>query len=279
MSSKKGPWPSPAASNQLNNKYFVNQVKSNLNSSATNIDDELPMMTANPNHFDAIPTIATSRTVHSAEQHHKYFTSNASSQSSIETGTQISPATLSPKSRIKSTLSPSAVSNRTKTGQHHHHHQHGKNGAAAGAAAAPAVIAATSSTTTTTNRTHFQIAQKQLTLSKNIRTEPPPMLNHILDSLSVSNSKHLHHDHRFVFKYHFPGKLLALQWIDNAVFLFRDYILANESKIRRSKYARKGQGTRKNPILSRRMTVTHITPYICNIVSVHSECNGITVIH
>lgn len=53
--------------------------------------------------------------------------------------------------------------------------------------------------TSRTGSTHFQIAQKQLILSKNVHTEPPPMLNHILDSLSVSNSKHLHHDSRFVF--------------------------------------------------------------------------------
>lgn len=52
-----------------------------------------------------------------------------------------------------------------------------------------------------TGSTHFQIAQKQLILSKNVHTEPPPMLNHILDSLSVSNSKHLHHDSRFVFHF------------------------------------------------------------------------------
>lgn len=52
--------------------------------------------------------------------------------------------------------------------------------------------------TSRTGSTHFQIAQKQLILSKNVHTEPPPMLNHILDSLSVSNSKHLHHDQRFV---------------------------------------------------------------------------------
>lgn len=195
MSSKKEPWPSPAASNQLNNKYFVNQVQSN--SSPSNVD-ELLMVTANPDAIDDVPTIATSRTVQSIEHHNKYFTSNASSLSSIEAGEQqqTSPAvTMSPKSRLKSTLNPSAVLNRTKTGSHHHHHQHGKNAAAAGVAAVPAPTA-----TAAANRTHFQIAQKQLTLSKNIRTEPPPMLNHILDSLSVSNSKHLHHDHRFVLK-------------------------------------------------------------------------------
>lgn len=199
MSSKKEPWPSPAASNQLNNKYFVNQVQSN--SSQSNIDG-MSMITAIPDAIDGIPTIATSRTVQSIEHHNKYFTSN-SSLSSVESSekqhqpspTQISPAvTMSPKSRFKSTLNPSAVLNRTKTGSHHHHHQHGKT-----AAAAPV---ATATTATAANRTHFQIAQKQLTLSKNIRTEPPPMLNHILDSLSVSNSKHLHHDHRFVLKYH-----------------------------------------------------------------------------
>lgn len=54
-----------------------------------------------------------------------------------------------------------------------------------------------------TGSTHFQIAQKQLILSKNVHTEPPPMLNHILDSLSVSNSKHLHHDSRYVFHFIF----------------------------------------------------------------------------
>lgn len=200
MSSKKEPWPSPAASNQLNNKYFVNQVQSNFNSSQSNVD-EMSMVTENSNAIDVTSTIATSRTVQSIEHHNKYFTRNATSLSSIESPTQISPAvTALPKSRLKSTLNPSAVLNRTKTGSHHHHHnhqQHGKNAAAA--AAAPATLTATPATTTAANRTHFQIAQKQLTLSKNIRTEPPPMLNHILDSLSVSNSKHLHHDHRFVY--------------------------------------------------------------------------------
>lgn len=57
--------------------------------------------------------------------------------------------------------------------------------------------------TNRTGSTHFQIAQKQLILTKNVHTEPPPMLNHILDSLSVSNSKHLHHDSRFVFHFLF----------------------------------------------------------------------------
>lgn len=57
--------------------------------------------------------------------------------------------------------------------------------------------------TSRTGSTHFQIAQKQLILSKNVHTEPPPMLNHILDSLSVSNSKHLHHDSRFVLRIQF----------------------------------------------------------------------------
>lgn len=200
MPSKKEPWPSPAPSNQLNNKYFVNQVQSN--SSPSILDDEMSMVTENPDANDGLPTIATSRTaVQSIEHHNKYFTSNVSSLSSAETTgkhqlspTQASPAvTMSPKSRLKSTLNPSAVLNRTKTGSHHHHHQHGKNAAAA---AAPV---ATATTATAANRTHFQIAQKQLTLSKNIRTEPPPMLNHILEALSVSNSKHLHHDHRFVY--------------------------------------------------------------------------------
>lgn len=220
MSSKKEPWPSPAASNQLNNKYFVNQVQSN--SSPSNVDEML-MVTANPDAIDDVPTIATSRTVQSIEHHNKYFTSNASSLSSIETGEQqqTSPAvTMSPKSRSKSTLNPSAVLNRTKTGSHHHHHQHGKNAGAAAAAGAVAVPASTP--TTAANRTHFQIAQKQLTLSKNIRTEPPPMLpNHILDSLSVSNSKHLHHDHRFVLKHHSLSKLLRIlinEWWSDCYF-------------------------------------------------------------
>lgn len=46
--------------------------------------------------------------------------------------------------------------------------------------------------------THFQIGQTQLIQSKNIRTESPPKMNDILESLSVSSSKHLHHDHRYV---------------------------------------------------------------------------------
>lgn len=169
------PWPPP--SNQLNNKYFVNQVQSNLSSSNEAASDSVASAT---NTTVETSTVATSR---AAIEANKYFVSNVSLLSIVNEAhsnvSTISP-TISSKSRLKSTLNPSMATNRTKTVAHHHHH-HGKTNGS-----------------TAANRTHFQIAQKQLTLSKNIRTEPPPMLNHILDSLSVSNSKHLHHDHRFV---------------------------------------------------------------------------------
>lgn len=162
------PWPLP--SNHLNNKYFVNQVQSNLSSFNE-------AATANAVETS---TVATNR---AAIETNKYFVSNVSLLS-IESEINVNSSTISPlnstKSRFKTTSDPLLATNRTKTAQHQQHH-HGKTNGS-----------------TSANRTHFQIAQKQLTLSKNIRTEPPPMLNHILDSLSVSNSKHLHHDHRFV---------------------------------------------------------------------------------
>lgn len=171
-------WPPPA--NQLNNKYFVNQVQSNLSSSNEAASDSV-VSTTNGTVVET-STVATSRTV---IETNKYFVSNVSLLS-LENEAHSNASTISPtissKSRLKSTSNQSSMAmNRTKTVAHHHHH-HGKTNGS-----------------TAANRTHFQIAQKQLTLSKNIRTEPPPMLpNHILDSLSVSNSKHLHHDHRFV---------------------------------------------------------------------------------
>lgn len=171
------PWPPPVA-NQLNNKYFVNQVQSNSNSPLQNSNQTVASSAYG---IVETSTIATSQV---AVGGNKYFVSNVSLLS-IESVTQSSgPSTLSSssssKTRSKATVNPLSASNKNKTVQHHHHR--GKtNGSSS------------------TGRTHFQIAQKQLTLSKNIRTEPPPMLNHILDSLSVSNSKHLHHDHRFVF--------------------------------------------------------------------------------
>lgn len=186
------PWPPP--SNQLNNKYFVNQVQSNLSSSNE------AAIASNANAAET-STVATS---HAAIETNKYFVSNVSLLS-IESEMNSNSSTISPtnssKSRLKTTLNPLMATNRTKPVQHHHHH--GKTNGS-----------------TSANRTHFQIAQKQLTLSKNVRTEPPPMLNHILDSLSVSNSKHLHHDHRFVSSITYITKsyrlgssaLLGLKW-------------------------------------------------------------------
>lgn len=169
----ESPWPVPA--NPLNNKYFVSQVQSNLSSTSQN-SNQTAASNANPIETS---TVATSR---AAAETNKYFVSNVSLLTTENvTHDEISTMlpTLLPRSRFKTTASPLLASNRNKTVQHHHHHAKANGSSSA-------------------NRTHFQIAQKQLTLSKNIRTEPPPMLNHILDSLSVSNSKHLHHDHRFV---------------------------------------------------------------------------------
>lgn len=179
------PWPPPVVANQLNNKYFVNQVQSNLSAA---LQESNQTVASNAHDSVETSTIASSQVVAPAN---KYFVSNLSLLS-LEDVTP-SPSTLAPshsspsplsKSRFKATVNPLTASNKNKTIQQHHHH-HGKtNGSTSG------------------GRTHFQIAQKQLTLSKNIRTEPPPMLNHILDSLSVSNSKHLHHDNRFVYMHH-----------------------------------------------------------------------------
>lgn len=172
------PWP-PPASNQLNNKYFVNQVQSNLSSTLESSNRQATMMESDVD----TSTVTTSR---ASVENHKYFVSNVSLLT-LENVTDSESSTLSPKSRFKTTSNPLSMANKNKTvqqlqqQQHHHHHHHGKTNGS-----------------TSANRTHFQIAQMQLSLSKNIRTEPPPMLNHILDSLSVSNSKHLHHDHRFV---------------------------------------------------------------------------------
>lgn len=164
------PWP-PSPANQLNNKYFVNQVQSNLSS-----------VLQNSNETDASNVVIES-TIPTNHAANKYFVSNVSLLS-IGNVTESGSSTMSPfKSRIKTTTNPLFASNINKTiqqQQNNHHHTIKSNGSLS------------------TGRTHFQIAQKQLTLSKNVRTEPPPMLNHILDSLSVSNSKHLHHDQRFV---------------------------------------------------------------------------------
>lgn len=174
----------PPVANQLNNKYFVNQVQSNLSNTLQNIDQTV---ISNAHGIVETSTVATSQASVGAN---KYFVSNVSLLSIENVTSNGGPSTSLPllsspsssKSRFKTTVNPLSASNKNKTVQHHHHH--GKtNGSAS------------------TGRTHFQIAQKQLTLSKNIRTEPPPMLNHILDSLSVSNSKHLHHGHRFVYFY------------------------------------------------------------------------------
>ncbi|XP_055309756.1 uncharacterized protein LOC129573352 isoform X2 [Sitodiplosis mosellana] len=174
------PWPPPVVANQLNNKYFVNQVQSNL---STTLLDSNHSATSNGQGIVETSTVAT---IQAAVGANKYFVSNVSllsiedvTQSSSTLSSSSSSSSLS-KSRFKATVNPLSASNKNKTVQQQHHHHHGKtNGSAP------------------SSRTHFQIAQKQLTLSKNIRTEPPPMLNHILDSLSVSNSKHLHHDHRY----------------------------------------------------------------------------------
>lgn len=171
--------PQSPPANQLNNKFFVNQVQSNLSSSLEN-SNRTAALSDNVDVDDdgAVITSPATTSRPAAIETHKYFTSNVSLLT-IENGTNSESTTLSPKSRFKMTTNPFGTANKNKTIQHHQHH--GKtNGSASG------------------GRTHFQIAQKQLSLSKNIRTEPPPMLNHILDSLSVSNSKHLHHDHRFV---------------------------------------------------------------------------------
>lgn len=177
------PLPPPVA-NQLNNKYFVNQVQSNLSNSLQNIDQTV---ISNAHGIVETSTIATSQ---ASVGINKYFVNNVSLLSIENVTPNGGPSTLLPpssfsKSRFKTTVNPLSASNKNKTVQHHHHH-HGKTNGS-----------------TSTGRTHFQIAQKHLTLSKNIRTEPPPMLNHILDSLSVSNSKHLHHDHRFVYNQEF----------------------------------------------------------------------------
>lgn len=167
MSSIKeaSPWPP----NQLNNKYFVNQVQSNLSIQLQNSNQTIEL------NGQAVET-STIATSQAAAGFNKYFVSNVSLLSTENVTHHESSTLLPSKTRFKTTTNPLTAS-KNKTVQHHHHH--GKtNGSAI--------------------RTHFQIAQKQLSLSKNIRTEPPPMLNHILDSLSVSNSKHLHHDHRFV---------------------------------------------------------------------------------
>lgn len=173
------PWPPPPSNQLNNNKYFVSQVQSNLSSSQQNYN-QVAAVESTISYAVETSTITSSQAVAAVN---KYFVSNVSLLS-IENVTNNMPSTVSTaKTRSKPTVNPLSALHKNKTvqQQHHHHHQHGKtNGSAS------------------TGRTHFQIAQKQLTLSKNIRTEPPPMLNHILDSLSVSNSKHLHHDHRFV---------------------------------------------------------------------------------
>lgn len=178
MSSKRkdytqaSPWPPPAK--QLNNKYFVNQLQ---------INDIDSVNTSNG--ADHLPT--------EANKSNKYFMNNISLSADGAPMTNILSATSSPsKSQMrtittdKPNLFVSAASDTkiTKSIQHHHHNHSAKvNGTA---------------TQSRTSSTHFEIAQKQLVLSKNVPAEPKPMLNHILDSLSVSNSKHLHHDHRFV---------------------------------------------------------------------------------
>ncbi|XP_031616877.1 putative uncharacterized protein DDB_G0268364, partial [Contarinia nasturtii] len=206
------PWPPPPV-NQLNNKYFVNQVQSNLSSSQQNSNQVTEAESTIPYAVET-STITTSQAVAAVN---KYFVSNASLLS-IENVTHNSFSTVSSsKTLSKTTLNPLSILNKNKTvqqqQQHHHHQQHGKTNGS-----------------TSTGRTHFQIAQKQLTLSKNIRTEPPPMLNHILDSLSVS---HLHHDHRFVhmkvkrfrkcFVYilngtHIIDKVFSAFWTDTTYF-------------------------------------------------------------
>lgn len=158
------PWPPPPA-NQLNNKYFVqtNAISSDLNSSLIVTSDMTSM-------------INDSATFMS----NKYFTKNNNHNISLSAIEQNNNRLTTQSTTVKNTIINDA-NNLTK-----HHHQHHSN------------AKTTNSTVTRTSSSHFQIAQKQLVLLKNVHTEPPPMLNHILESLSVSNSKHLHHDHRFV---------------------------------------------------------------------------------
>lgn len=164
MSSIKEELVSPAK--QLNNKYFVNRIQSNT--------------TVDPIGILDVTTMAPSITIKA----NKYFVNNVSLMSKeIMMGSNSSTSSTSTKTNsetVKSIPSNTKPTNATSIAKKT---QNKVNGSISSGRLASS---------------HFQIAQKQLILSKNSRTEPPPMLNHILDSLSVSNSKHLHHDHRFV---------------------------------------------------------------------------------
>lgn len=156
-----------SSTKQINNKYFVNRIQSNTTVDSKGILD--------------ITTMAPSITINA----NKYFVNNVSLMSKeIMMGSNLSTSSTSTKTNsetVKSISSNTKPTNATSIARKIHSKVNGSMSSGRLASS------------------HFQIAQKQLILSKNMRTEPPPMLNHILDSLSVSNSKHLHHDHRFVY--------------------------------------------------------------------------------
>lgn len=151
----------PSAKQHSHSKFFTNRLHSH------------PVPLA-PNATVGSTTPAT------VVQHvNKYFVSNVSSMAHAKPTVIDSPATAMPSMRP------------------HSKHRNGTVHAKLPNVAAPVSPSAAPKANRTT-ATHFQIGQKQLILTKSVHTEPPPKMNDILESLSVSSSKHMHHDHRYV---------------------------------------------------------------------------------
>lgn len=176
-------WPSPPLQRLTMNKYFVNQE--HTNSSDNSIDNSTNV--SNNNAIEQTKMINSSSIINT----NKYFVSNVSlmSNENVMDRNRLVSSTMSP------TIAPTSAPVSKKKTKDSLSSTPPKT---SGGGAANQLLNVKTNGTGRATSTHFQIAQKQLTLSKNTRTEPPPQLNHILDSLSVSNSKHLHHDNRQV---------------------------------------------------------------------------------
>lgn len=152
----------PPLAEQSHNKFFANRLPSRTQQSAQNESSD-------------------STSPATIIQVNKYFVSNVSSIRNVN-GT--------PANGIPSTAPSIKAHAKHRNGTHSSVMHKSPNGTVS----STAVLAKPNRTALT----HFQIGQTQLIQSKNIRTESPPKMNDILESLSVSSSKHLHHDHRYV---------------------------------------------------------------------------------
>lgn len=163
--------PPTSGSQQAHNKYFPNRM---------------PIHTISPDERPESGELTTPATVIHVN---KYFASNMSSISNVR------PTSID--DGLPSTISANKAHSRHRNGTHKS--TNATSSSSASSASSMSVSSASLPKANRTTATHFQIGQKQLVLAKNMHTEPPPKMNDILESLSVSSSKHLHHDHRYVF--------------------------------------------------------------------------------